>query len=530
LDRQPHRSRFAGAGRTVWTWAWLGALALLAFAFHAAVPTNHDVAWILEGAGRLLDGARFGRDIVDVNPPLAWWIATLPVGFARAIGVGPGIASALFVVVLALASVGLADAAASWGETPPRERAMQALAAGAFLLLAPGYDFAQREHLMLIAAWPYLTAAGVRAQGHRLPVPLAGAIGLLSALGFYQKPYFLLVPLLVEIWIARAQGVRQWVRPETGTLAAVGFGYLGAVLVFAPDYLFGNMPDAIAGYWAYQQPVSNVVARAALALAPLAFAAGLLRRGLGDEPVPALAPILMLASAGACLSALLQAKSWSYHLVPAIGFAFMGCVVLYAASGGGVRRQPLAAAAVVLIAAAGFGPALRDLGERALGRETDRIERLAALFRSHAGETGSVFAFVTSPRDVHPAVLASGARWMGSACCLHLLPAAMRADEIGPDAAARAREAASRQVAAVVAGMAAERPAVVVVDAHQDKLGFRDHDFDYVAHLSKDARFAALWADYVEHEPIDGFRVFLRRDPLARAVEHDRARDRRDPS
>jgi hypothetical protein len=494
LDRQPHRSRFAGAGRTVWTWAWLGALALLAFAFHAAVPTNHDVAWILEGAGRLLDGARFGRDIVDVNPPLAWWIATLPVGFARAIGVGPGIASALFVVVLALASVGLADAAASWGETPPRERAMQALAAGAFLLLAPGYDFAQREHLMLIAAWPYLTAAGVRAQGHRLPVPLAGAIGLLSALGFYQKPYFLLVPLLVEIWIARAQGVRQWVRPETGTLAAVGFGYLGAVLVFAPDYLFGNMPDAIAGYWAYQQPVSNVVARAALALAPLAFAAGLLRRGLGDEPVPALAPILMLASAGACLSALLQAKSWSYHLVPAIGFAFMGCVVLYAASGGGVRRQPLAAAAVVLIAAAGFGPALRDLGERALGRETDRIERLAALFRSHAGETGSVFAFVTSPRDVHPAVLASGARWMGSA------------------------------------GMAAERPAVVVVDAHQDKLGFRDHDFDYVAHLSKDARFAALWADYVEHEPIGGFRVFLRRDPLARAVEHDRARDRRDPS
>jgi hypothetical protein len=48
-------------------------------AWHGTLPLNHDVAWIWEGANRLLHGAHFGRDVDDVNPPLAWWLTAIPV-------------------------------------------------------------------------------------------------------------------------------------------------------------------------------------------------------------------------------------------------------------------------------------------------------------------------------------------------------------------------------------------------------------------------------------------------------------------
>ena len=91
MTAQTHRSTPRGAAPL---WAGLGLIALATIALHVAAPANHDVAWILDGAGRLLDGARFGRDIVDVNPPLAWWLAAVPVLSARVLGTGVAVAAA----------------------------------------------------------------------------------------------------------------------------------------------------------------------------------------------------------------------------------------------------------------------------------------------------------------------------------------------------------------------------------------------------------------------------------------------------
>ncbi|MEP7218497.1 MAG: hypothetical protein ABI876_06250, partial [Bacteroidota bacterium] len=35
---------------------------------------NHDVAWIIHGAGRWLEGAGLYRDIVEINPPLIFYL------------------------------------------------------------------------------------------------------------------------------------------------------------------------------------------------------------------------------------------------------------------------------------------------------------------------------------------------------------------------------------------------------------------------------------------------------------------------
>ena len=44
---------------------------------------HHDVAWYLYATGRLLDGATLYRDIIDLNPPLIFYLTTPAVWIAR---------------------------------------------------------------------------------------------------------------------------------------------------------------------------------------------------------------------------------------------------------------------------------------------------------------------------------------------------------------------------------------------------------------------------------------------------------------
>ncbi len=46
-------------------------------------PLNHDAAWYLYGAGRVVQGAKLYRDIVDINPPLIFYFGCPAVLLAR---------------------------------------------------------------------------------------------------------------------------------------------------------------------------------------------------------------------------------------------------------------------------------------------------------------------------------------------------------------------------------------------------------------------------------------------------------------
>jgi hypothetical protein len=85
-----------------------------------------------------------------------------------------------------------------------------------------------------------------------------------------------------------------------------------------------------------------------------------------------------------------------------------------------------------------------------------------------------------------------------------------RADEMVAGNAARAREAAQRQLAAMISLIAVKKPAVVIIDANDEKLGFGSAAFDYLPYLLRDVGFATLWKAYSERDPVGGFRIFVR--------------------
>ena len=85
--------------------------------FAASRSPNLDNAWLLVATGRFMDGAVIGRDLVEVNPPLIYWILAPAVWLSRWLGsdyyttyclwVGLLAALSCFLIFKALTQIGI---------------------------------------------------------------------------------------------------------------------------------------------------------------------------------------------------------------------------------------------------------------------------------------------------------------------------------------------------------------------------------------------------------------------------------------
>jgi hypothetical protein len=520
----------AGAGKLdggVATLAWLaGWLVIgLSVAMQLAVPVNHDAAWVLIGAQRLLEGASFGSGVVDVNPPLAWWISALPAGLAQATGLPTGLVFKLFVMVAALVSV-LASARLmqTAGLTQSHSRWI-GLASAAAVLTVPGYDFGQREHLMVIMVMPWLWLTAAMLNGARIPARLRVSVAVIAAAGICLKPHFLMVPIAVELLVLiMLRRPLLVMRLENLAMVATGLAYVGAVLTFAPDYMGEVVPAAMHNYDAYNSPAGLVLRNAVIVLG-LPLLAGVARLARCPAGSYRGAGMVMLAAAlGAALAAFVQMKGWQYHWYPALALSAAGLAVLFSAPRtvrcGQVLAGGLLGLAVVLSLAR--PPLLLAADTVAHGGTADRVAALAQAIGDAGPATGEpavVFAFITSPRDVMPAVLMANARWASTACCMHFVPAAVR-DERGltthgaADREIRARNA-RHQVAGIVNDLKASRPQLIIFDEARYKLGFGELKYSWLAAAAADAGLARLLQDYRPVGGVADFAIMQRQDTLS---------------
>lgn len=474
----------------------IGAVSL---AWHGMLPLNHDAAWIWEGAGRLLDGARYGRDVIDVNPPLAWWLTMLPAVLSRVTGLPASFSFTAFVTLLSAAGI-LVILGIISGRVPNKTAWIIGSVAAWALFLLPGYDFGQREHLMSALVLPYLGAAALRAENGAPSRGLGLTAGILAGLGFCLKPYFLLAAVPVEIWLWRRKNRTNFVRTETVAILAVGIAYLAAVRVFAPDYLDRVVPDAMLGYSAYGAATGTVALRLLLVSAPVLAGGGLVAFSKPNDERFLFAQCFAAASAGAVLSYLAQSKGWNYQMLPALVFASIAAGAAFPVQ---LRLPAIAGLSIILLfGSQGAIAQIADMdGTRA------RVAALSSSFRE--SPNGAVFAFITSPRDVHPAIVESDTMWTAPACCLYLLPASVEASHNGRTPHSRAILAAGmRQTQAVISMLIRKTPGIVAVDDGQTKLGFGTRRFDYLSYFLRDARFARFWREYREVRPIGNFRIF----------------------
>jgi len=207
---------------------------------------------------------------------------------------------------------------------------------------------------------------------------------------------------------------------------------------------------------------------------------------------------------------LIQAKPWAYHFLPGIVFLDLSAVILLTAEKPRVDRlTPRRIAFAILVVLAVVPTAFEAV--RAFEGTSSRINQLAAVFRSNPGPNRTVFGFITSPRDVFPAVVAAEIEWAAPFCCEYLIAAAARIEEAPATYRPKILAAGVNQAEIAVSAMRTKEPGVIVIATGDDMLGFNHQTFDYMAWLSAHTDFASVFAHYREINSVGSFRIFVRK-------------------
>ena len=501
--------------------------AALGLAAELACLVRPDMAFLLYAAGQVLDGARLYRDVVEINPPMIVALNLPPVVLGRMLGVDDvlayrvltvaGMAAAVWLIARLSRRLAAGDEVLSSGLI---------LLSGFVLLLMPGIDFGQREHLLFALVLPYVIVCIARVAGRPVPSALGIGVGALAGVGFALKPQFAVLWPVMEAYLGlRRRPRRLGVSPESCAIAGVLLLYALAILLVTPDYL--PMVRLLGrSYFNYMRLPFVEVALTAPGLplcliATLAYAA-LFRRLRHTHA----ASILILSMAASFLAGVLQGKGFTYHFYPASAFAvlLLGDIVLdlvrplvtpverlYAA----VATASLATA---LLVASGWAVV------RILGRDPiDQRNRSIVLDLRDAirrqGEHGSLLILSNNLGSVFPLVRFSGLAWALRFPHFWILAAEYQSQLVraGP---IRYRSPAEMSPAerylndAMYEDLLRWRPdLILVLRPAADRPPNLFRRLNYVGYFSRDSRIAALLSGYGFAEVSGEYEIYRRSDP-----------------
>jgi hypothetical protein len=470
--------------------------------FYLTTTLHHDVSWYLVATDRLLDGARLYVDIIEVNPPLAFYLAMPPVALARLAGIAP---TACFIGYTFLLIAGSLLLIRRLLERQPGRsagyRSTMLLAAATALAVAPIGVFGQREHLMLIFALPFLFLISARFAEQPCDHGFAALVGLFAAIGFCLKPHFFLVPAALELYlIIFRRSLFAVFRAECWSLFAGTILYAFFVVVAHPQYLDFIVPNAMLVYDVYASPLSSVLLQPPVfAILPAVILYAVLRSaGLVGRSVDA----FTIAAIGFLAVFVVQSKGWPYQLLPA---SVATCLTATAVVVDVTTQRRTSQIARILLFVCGSSvlgiPLLLLVSGGAYSNPT--AQRLLPAVEKYA-DNGTIYAFTSYVSVGFPLVNEAGVRWASRFPTQWLLPGTLRhlshPEFLNPQSEYRLRQLEHYAADAVIEDLERAPPDLVIVDKSNGY--FRDLKFDSLAYFGRYTRFAEFWQSYVKVEDV----------------------------
>jgi hypothetical protein len=512
--------------------AWPLLPALLFLPVVLAPPINHDVAAVLQFSQRWLAGERLYSDLIDVNPPLIYVLNLIPAAIAATLRIDAVMALQGCLLVFGLVCWRLAWIARDRAAEGAVERALLDALPPLFLLGA-GYDFGQREHLMAVAALPYLVGAARRAGGGRPRGMITAAA--LAGIGFALKPHFLGIPFMAELVVLvmrRPTGPQAWARavrlslrdPVPRTLAVVWASYLLSLPLLFADYVTVVVPLVwslyldLGGLSVWQLLLVPRLACAICLLVPCVYLAFRHSPWRASGPTAALPRLLGAAGIGALASAIVQHKGWTYHILPIEMFAGALATTQSArwldrlAAGAALPRPATVAAAFTGLIAL-YGICNGEAPWREITYSDGEVAELTSLLKRTAGGAPVLFL---SPGvyPIFPAMNYAGTRLTLRTMNMWMLEGAY--DECLPDGR-RYRgvwEMSSGEFfvfRTVAEDFAKAPPAAVVVDK-ETGIPSCGEPFDFIEYFERNPLFAEQWSHYRLTAEWDRYKVYTRTD------------------
>lgn len=475
---------------------------LSAFLFVPYMTVSHDVVWQMWIARQLLGGAELYKDILEVNPPLWFWLATPVQWAAQTFEISS--VKAIVSAVLMLTGISLAVLCALIWKEPVRIRAGLLWAAFAALILIPLQDFAQREHLCLLGSIPYLVLAARRADHVKISWPVALMVGLIAAPGFALKHYFILVPVFLELWLVyRLRSKWSPLRPEIMALLVGAISYAVAVLVFTPDYLTTIIPMLRTAYDGYGAPVIGLVAKPWVAIWLFAMLALKLNWGKATS----LTVSSTIAASAFCVSYFAQQKGWSYHAVPATCLLFFSIASLWIAENGIILKKTrlfiyAAVLAIFMLPSITAGPYSN--------RHEPPVRKLLQL--STPGE--SVIMLTGHPSHIWPMVEHGGFKWPSRHFAFWMTHAVAAQEKTHGSLAPDLSNLANTVRKQTLQDLQCNPPDLILVD---DFINSNSPGFDILNFFEKDEAFKELFSHYLKVQKLAMYTAYKKQtepDPM----------------
>jgi len=294
-----------------------------------------DPALHLQCAQLIVGGGLPYVDMFDVNPPLIWYLDTMPAVVAAVLNMPVTLAFNLFMLALMVLSAALC-ARIVLSKLPLADLIVNlALVFGLlYFNFFLGFDFGQREQIFVLLYAPFMFLRFARYQGAAIAPLEALIVGILAGIGICLKHYFLFNALCIELFLlfhfrSKLKDLvsnRILVRENFAALA-FAIVYLGHFL-FLPqivkDNYFGFLVPAFArGYQFWDTSLAASLAAPDKRTVFLLLAAGLVLALAFCRRYPLLSCLAAFGLSGV-VPYLMQFKGWNYQDIP----AFAGAVIL----------------------------------------------------------------------------------------------------------------------------------------------------------------------------------------------------------
>ncbi len=451
-----------GAGEDVAALLGLAIVALTAIQ-QATLGINPDTSWLITVSERVLAGDRLYVDVFELNPPASVLLTMPALALSTLLPFRPEALLVAMVIALAIGSTRLFLRALHRAGLLTAEAAPWLRLATLFsLLLLVGFNFAQREHVALIACLPWLGLMAVRASGAVPDRSLLLLAGLGAGLTAAIKPHFLLVlllPLAAAAWRRRSPACL--IAPETVVLGLVLLAYLLGTFAFTPEFWTVAVPLVSDGYLQHRQPLFELLTSvpALLSLTALGAAATIGGRSLVRGPV--LMPLLGALAFEAAV--LVQAKGFSNHQYPVLALGLVALGLALAAKAERGREARIGLLLWLVLAGGGALAASRMY----------LYPEVAALIRQQAPPRPTMIMAGSNLTVAHPLTRWVDGRWVGTRASLWASYAAreLLAGDPPEPRRTKLRAQLTEDRRLFLADVARERPDVILVWEQEGPLG-----------------------------------------------------------
>lgn len=311
--------------------AMMSLVYLFSWIIQSTLFLNWDVSWILVAAQRLLAGGTYSKNFFETTPPMILYLSIPPVLFAKYFLINNALALRIYVFSIATMSILICNSLIKkiFSTNQITQSYLFIVMLTVVFLVLPVYEFGQREHLLVILTMPYLLLATCRLQNGLIKPFFAVLIGLLAALGFAIKPYYLLTPVLVELYVIFCKRhIFSCVRLETVTMGLVLSAYLVFALIFQQDYFSIVAPYVMRTYYSgMSMPWHNIVLWSPVLYCFLVVVFYIIQ--YKDNPNKILSTILLISTISFLLVCVIQRLNFYYHVYPAFSLAILLSVLLF---------------------------------------------------------------------------------------------------------------------------------------------------------------------------------------------------------